>query len=405
MEVVATGGGMPAFFGDERIIQTFVSRGVPIEEAREFSMMGCVVLFLPGKAAEVIPPAGLPPTPGGYTNLPRLLLLALNDGRDPATGLQLGPRTGPPSGLEDMDAVFKALREQLRFALAMTAVPNKARCESHAELAPRPWLSMLVEDCIARGRDLRHGGARYNFSPIVASGLPNLADSLTSVEQFVFREKALSMEQLLEALRANFEGKEPLRQMLRNRAPKYGNDDEAVDAFGERCARMYAEEVARYDVPGFWALPFLQTIAKHVAFGRKMGATPDGRRAGEPIADGGVSPVYGMDRNGPTAVLRTVSRMHRPPITASVFNLKFSPLALHQDGGPDKLLALVRTYFEMGGHHIQFNVVDSATLKAAQRHPELHADLVVRVAGFSAYFTQLERALQDEIIARTEQAM
>jgi len=405
MEVISTGGGMPAIFGDRRIIETFTSRGVPLEEAREFSMMGCVVPFLPGKSAEVIPHADVPPTAGGYTNLPQLLLLALNDGKDIVTGKRLGPATGKPSGLANIEDVFDLLREQMRFSLASATHGTKARCDATADVLPRPWLSMLVKDCIETGLDLRRGGARYNFSPIVASGLPNLADSLAAVQQFVFKEKLLTMEELLELLRTNFEGRESIQQMLHNRSPKYGNDIELVDALAERCTRMYAEEVKLYDSPGFWAWPFLQTIAKHVSFGRRMGATPDGRLAGQPIADGGVSPVYGMDRNGPTAVLRTVSRMHGTPITASLLNMKFSPLALHGDGGIDKLVTLVRTYFEMGGHHIQFNFVDGETLRAAQDRPEQYADLVVRVAGFSAYFTQLERALQDEIIARTEQVV
>ncbi len=368
-------------------------------------MLGCVVPFLPGSAGEVWGHAGVPPVPDSYHNLPGLLLLALNDGIDPITRKRRGSPTGPVESITDMNSLLELFRQQLRFSMKASTHAVWARCQAQAELTPRPWLSMLVNDCVKKGKDLRHDGARYYFKPVMMTGLPNIVDSLAAIDKYVFNEKKLSLDGLLQALHGNFEGREELRQMLLNRAPKYGNDIGEVDELGERCVRILTEETAKYDSTGFWALPFLQTIAKHVVLGRGTGATPDGRLAGEPIADGGASPAYGMDKNGPTAVLRTASRMHNQPIAASILNMKFSPLTLRQDGGYEKLAALVRTYFELGGHHVQFNVVDAETLSAAQQSPELYSDLVVRVAGFSAYFTQLERTLQDEIIARTEHCL
>jgi formate C-acetyltransferase len=274
----------------------------------------------------------------------------------------------------------------------------------HAEILPSPFLSLVVEDCIERGVDVTAGGACYNFSGVQGVQIANVADSLAAVRQAVFEERWLPAAELLAALRENFAGREMLRQSLIHRAPKYGNDDERVDCYAQRWGDRYSELVEQYTTwrGGPYQAGFY-TVSAHVPMGANVGATPDGRRAGEPLADGGLSPTAGRDCKGATAVLRSVGRLNLALASnGTLLNMKFLPSFFAGEGALDKFVLLLRGFCRLKIPHVQFNVVSAETLRHAQAHPEEYQGLVVRVAGYSAYFTELDRGLQDEIIARTE---
>jgi pyruvate-formate lyase len=272
----------------------------------------------------------------------------------------------------------------------------------YAEYMPAPFLSLMISDCIARGKDYHDGGARYNTTYVQGVGLGTMADSLSAIKYHVFDRKDLPMEALLAALQDNFEGRERLRQMLLNRTPRYGNDDDYADDLMVAAFDAYFRAVdGRWNTRGGnYHINLLPTTC-HIYFGSVTGATPDGRQAGKPLSEG-ISPVQGADRLGPTAVLRSVAKMDHVRTGGTLLNQKFTPRLLEDDEGLDNLVHLVRTFFRLDGHHIQFNVVDAATLQAAKENPEQYRDLIVRVAGYSDYFCDLGETLQDEIIARTE---
>ena len=272
----------------------------------------------------------------------------------------------------------------------------------YAAYMPAPFLSLLIDDCIATGKDYHDGGARYNTTYIQGVGLGTVADAMTAIKYQVFDEKTLAMEELLAVLADDFEGHERTRQMLLNRTPKYGNDQDYADQVMQAVFETYYQAIdGRPNTKGgTYHINLLPTTC-HVYFGSMVGATPDGRWAGRPLSEG-ISPVQGADRQGPTAVIRSAARMDHARTGGTLLNQKFTPQLLADDTGLDKLAQLVRTYFRLDGHHIQFNVVDAETLRAAQSKPEEHRDLIVRVAGYSDYFCDLGLALQEEIIARTE---
>jgi len=272
----------------------------------------------------------------------------------------------------------------------------------YARHMPAPFLSLLIDDCILTGRDYHSGGPRYNSSYIQGVGLGTLTDAMTVIQFHVFDKKTLSMDALLAALKADFAEHENVRQLLLNKTPRYGNDDDTPDRLMVRLFESYFAAIdGRPNTrSGHYRINLLPTTC-HIYFGSVIAATPDGRHAWQPLSEG-VSPVQGADRHGPTAVLRSVAKMDHARTGGTLLNQKFSPQALRDEAGLDKLVQLIRTYFRLDGHHIQFNVVDAASLRAAQEHPEQHRDLIVRVAGYSDYFCDLSRALQDEIIARTE---
>jgi formate C-acetyltransferase len=266
---------------------------------------------------------------------------------------------------------------------------------------PAPFLSLLVDDCIAKGKDYNGGGPRYNTTYIMGVAPATCADSLAALKYHVFDHKTLTWEEFLGALTSNFEGHEKWRLMLRNKTPKFGNDDDYPDAILVEVFNALFDEVdgRRNTKGGNYRVNYLSTTC-HIYFGSMTGATPDGRRAGEPLSDG-ISPVQGADRHGPTAVVKSASKMDHARTGGTLLNQKFTPQVLQGEGGLDKVAQLIRSYFRLGGHHIQFNVITTATLRAAQADPEKYRDLIVRVAGYSDYFCDLSRALQDEIIART----
>jgi len=274
----------------------------------------------------------------------------------------------------------------------------------HAEVLPTPFLSLVVDDCIARGLDVTAGGAYYNFTGVQGVQVANVADSLAAIKQAVFDERWITAAELLDALRDNYAGDEVLRQRLLNRAPKYGNDDERVDRFARVWADRYSELVARqHNIRGGIYQPGFYTVSSHVPMGAHVGATPDGRRAGEPLADGGLSPAAGHDHAGPTAVLRSVSKLSlRLASNGTLLNMKFLPAFFEGQRALDQFVTLLQGFCELEIPHVQFNVVSAQMLRDAQAYPERYRHLVVRVAGYSAYFTELDSALQEEIIRRTE---
>jgi formate C-acetyltransferase len=316
--------------------------------------------------------------------------------------MQLGPRTGDPGGFGSFEEVFGAFRTQLEHFVVVKVRGNGAVERLYAAEMPCPFLSVLIDDCVAKGRDYNDGGARYDTSYIQGVGLGTLTDCLSAVRHHVFERKTLAMGELLDALAADFGEHEPLRQMLVNRTPRYGNDDDAADELIQRAFHAFYQAVdGRPNTRGgTYRINMLPTTC-HVYFGSVTGATPDGRRAWQPLSEG-ISPVQGADRRGPTAVIRSAGKLDHVRTGGTLLNMKFSPQVLKGERGLENLGHLIRAYFKMDGHHVQFNVVTAETLEAAQREPEKHRDLIVRVAGYSDYFCDLSKTLQDEIISRTE---
>jgi len=370
-----------------------VRQGKSVADARSGGTSGCVEAGAFGKEAYILT---------GYFNLPKLLELTLNNGLDPRTGRQLGLQTGDPLRFGSFDELYAAFQKQLRYFIDIKVRGSNLVEQLYARHMPAPFLSLLIDDCIATGRDYHVGGARYNSSYIQGVGIGTLTDILSAIQYHVYDKKTLTMPAMLAALQVDFAGLEKVRQLLLNRTPRYGNDDDRADRLMVRVFESYFSAIdGRPNTRGgHYRINLLPTTC-HIYFGSVTGATPDGRRAWQPLSEG-VSPVQGADRHGPTAVLRSVAKMDHARTGGTLLNQKFSPPALQDEASLDKLVQLIRTYFRLDGHHIQFNVVDASTLRAAQLHPEQHRDLIVRVAGYSDYFCDLSRALQDEIIARTE---
>ena len=337
-------------------------------------------------------------------NMTRVLELTLFGGRNPSGGQQIGLATPPLSALASFAELEQAYERQLAHFIDLMVQGCNIVDRVHAEVLPSPLLSLVVGDCIARGLDVTAGGARYNFSGVQGVQIANVADTLAAVKQAVFDERWLTASQLLDILRADYVGQEALRQRLINRVPKYGNDDDRVDYFAQRWADRYSELVAGYrNIRGGIYQPGFYTVSSHVPMGGNVGATPDGRRAGEPLADGGLSPSAGRDQKGPTAVLRSVARPNlKLASNGTLLNMKFLPAFFEGARGLEKFVLLLRGFCQLGIPHVQFNVVSAAMLREAQANPEQYRHLVVRVAGYSAYFVELDKGLQDEIISRTE---
>ena len=395
LRIVRTGFGQPSLFNSEAIVKELVRAGKSLEDARDGGSSGCVETGAFGKEAYLLT---------GYFNLPKVFEITLHDGVDPRTGTWIGLATGDPAGFGTFDELFEAYRKQIRHFVDIKIRGNNVIEKMYMEDLPAPFLSLLISDCIEKGRDYHGGGARYNTNYIQGVGIGTITDTLSSIKTNVFEKKKVSMKRLLAALEADFKGREDLRQIFLNRTPKYGNDDDRADSLMQRVFEAYYEAVeGRPTVRGGrYHIDMLPTTC-HIYFGKVTGATADGRRAGEPVSEG-VSPVQGADRKGPTAVVRSVGKMDHIRTGGTLLNQKFTPQLLADDEGLAALGHLVRGYFGMNGHHIQFNVVTAETLRDAQRYPEKYRDLIVRVAGFSDYFVDCGRELQDEIIKRTEHA-
>lgn len=407
VEVVRCGFGMPAFNDDEVIIPSFIAKGVKPEDAYNYSAIGCVETAVPGKW-------GYRCTGMSFLNFPKALLIAMNDGVDPASGTRLCEGTGHFRDMESFDEVKacwdKVIREMCRQCTIIDATCDMVLEENTADIL----CSALTDDCIERGLNMKEGGAVYDFISDLQVGIANLADSLAAVKKVVFEDGAVTPARLWEALEQNFEGPENERiRALLQAAPKYGNDDDYVDNLVVDAYNVYIDEMKKYHNTRYGRGPIggiyyagTSSISANVPQGAGTLATPDGRRAGEPLAEG-CSPSHAADRNGPTAVFKSVSKLPTEEITGGVLlNQKVTPQMLQKEENREKLVLLLRTFFNrLHGYHVQFNVVSRDTLLDAQAHPENHRDLIVRVAGYSAFFNVLSRRTQDDIIERTEQAL
>ena len=394
-EVIRCGTGKPAIYSDNIIIPAFLSMGVTMDDARDYGIVGCVEPSIPGK------------TYGGHgaskLNLSKLVEITLYNGIDPRTKTKLGIETGAAEKFADFDAFFTAYKKQVSYFVRLMVLLEHAINTVHKQVAPVPFLSLGVHNCIETGKDIMDGGAIYNFVGPEGIGHATAADSVAVIKKLVFEDKTLSISALKDALEKNYEGLEPLRQMVINTVPKFGNDDDYVDTIAKEIATGYCREVQQYKtVRGGKFVPGMYPATAHVPMGMVVGATPDGRLAGTPLNDG-VSPSQGRDILGPTAALKSVAKLdHVLAGNGTLFNMKFNPEVLAQKDSMDKFIHLLKTYFIMGGMHIQCNAISREILEDAQKKPEDYADLVVRVAGYSAFFTGLQKSLQNEIIARTE---
>ncbi len=392
-EIIRKGWGQPSVFNADAVVQELLLQGKSVEDARCGGTSGCVETGAFGKESYILT---------GYFNIPKVLEITLHNGIDPRTGKRIGLETGDPAAFASYDDLFAAFVKQMRHFLDIKVRGNNVIEKLYAEHMPCPFLSVTVSDCIRNGRDYNAGGARYHSRYIQGVGIGSITDALSAVRKHVFDEKTVTMERLVEALDSNFERDETLRQILINRAPKYGNDDDYADGIMQDVFNAFHAAVNGRKSPtgGTYRIDMLPTTC-HVYFGSVMGASPDGRLASQPLSEG-ISPVQGRDRLGPTAVLLSASKMDHTKTGGTLLNQKFTPKVLEGEEGIAALADLIRAYFKLGGHHIQFNVVSASTLKDAQAHPENYRDLIVRVAGYSDYFCDLSKALQDEIIARTE---
>ena len=392
-KIIRTGFGQPSVFNADLVVQEMVRVGKSVVDARDGGTSGCVETGAFGKEAYILT---------GYFNIPKILELTLNDGIDPRTGRQLGPRTGKPKTFTLFEDLFTAFEKQMLHFIDIKVRGNNVIERLYAAYMPAPFLSLLVDDCIARGKDYHNGGPRYDSSYIQGVGMGTITDCLSAIKYHVFEQKTLTMEKMLTALVADFVGFDRERLTLVNKTPRYGNDDPAADDLLVRVFEVYFNAIdgRKNTRGGEYHINLLPTTC-HIYFGSVTGATPDGRKARTPLSEG-ISPVQGADRHGPTAVLKSAARMDHIRTGGTLLNQKFTPALLADEAGLDALVGLIRSYFLLDGHHIQFNVVDAKTLREAQKNPEQYRDLIVRVAGYSDYFCDLSEVLQNEIIARTE---
>ena len=392
-KVIRQGHGYPSIFNPDVYTVELLRQGKSLRDAREGGCSGCIEVGAFGKEAYILT---------GYLNVPKILEITLNNGMDPVTGKQAGKTTGDPRKFKSYDDLYAAFVEQLNFI-----VDTKIRVSNYidrmfAKYAPAPFLSVVIEDCISKGKDYYDSGPRYNTNYIQCTGLGTVTDSLATLKKHVFEEQTFSIERLLDAVAKNFAGEEFLRQTIINKTPFFGNDDDYADSIA---LQVYADLLAAIEgkpnVKGeSFHLNMLSTTC-HIYFGKVMGATPNGRFAGKSISDG-TSPSHGADTHGPSAVIRSLTKLDHTMSGGTLLNQRFLPSLLKREEDIVKLGQLVRSYFSLGGHHIQFNVVDTATLYAAQEHPEEYKDLLVRMAGYSDYFNDMNEDLQQEIIERTE---
>lgn len=394
-KVVKAGLGIPAFVNDNVIIPKMILRGASLEEARTY-VTNCIEPDIPGMTDSR--------SHSGYINLGKCMELVLHNGMDPFTGKQIGPQSGTVSDLKTFDDLYQALMMQIRHAADLIEAAYNM-CETvHARLVPEVFLSLFIHDCIQKGKPRQSGGARYNHSTIFGTGAATLVDSLLALEHLVFNEKSITLQQFISILDNDFQGEERFRQLLLNRCPKYGNDIEEADLLAHKLVSDFCDEIQkRKGMRNGTYIAEIHSVAMHTIFGKLCGATPNGRKSRQVVSDG-ISPSQGADRKGPTATIKSVARLdHLKVLNGTLFNQKLSPQCLKTDADFEKMASLIKTYFAGGGHHIQFNIVDAKTLKEAQNNPDVHKSLIVRVAGYSAFFNELTKEVQDEIIQRTEQ--
>lgn len=392
-KVIRQGHGYPSVFSPETYIMEMVSMGKSLTDAREGGCSGCIEVGAFGKEAYVLT---------GYLNVPKILEVTLNNGINPVTGKVAGMESGDPRKFKTYDDLYEAFLRQLNFIIDQKIRVSNYIDTMFAKYAPAPFLSVVIEDCISTGKDYYNGGPRYNTNYIQCTGLGTVTDSLATLKHHVFEKKTFDMDRILTAVANNFEGDEIMRQTIVNRTPFFGNDDDYAD---DIALKVYDDLIDAIDGKpnvkgGEYHLNMLSTTC-HVYFGKVMGATPNGRLAEKSISDG-TSPSHGCDINGPSAVIRSLTKLDHTKSGGTLLNQRFLPSLLKRDEDIKKLGKLIRSYFTLGGHHIQFNIVDTATLHAAQENPEDYKDLLVRMAGYSDYFNDMNADLQQEVIDRTE---
>ena len=393
-EISRKGWGQPAFYNTEAIVQELMNAGKTLDDARRGGTSGCVETGAFGNEAYILQ---------GYFNIPKIFELTLFNGVDKMTGKQLGLQTGDARNFKTYEELWDAFAAQMKYFMDIKVTGSNIIEELYARYMPAPFLSIITNDCISRGKDYNAGGARYNTSYLQGVGIGTITDCLSAVKYNIFDNQKFTMDELLKALENNFEGYEEIHNLVQNRTPKYGNDDEYADEIMKSVFLFYQQSMTgRPNMRGgMYRINMLPTTC-HVYFGDVMIASPNGRLAHKPVSEG-ISPEKGADINGPTAVIKSCSKMDHLKTGGTLLNQKFTPSVVAGEAGLDNMANLIRSYFNMDGHHIQFNVIDRQTLIDAQNNPEEYRDLIVRVAGYSDYFRNLSKALQDEIIERTEQ--
>ncbi|MBN1198189.1 MAG: glycyl radical protein [Bacteroidales bacterium] len=391
--ITKTGFGQPSYFNSDAIIQELTRQGKTETDARNGGASGCVEAGAFGTEAYIL---------SGYFNLTKILELTLHNGFDPRIKKQIGPRTGDPATFTSLNTLMEAYQVQLNHFIEIKIKGNNIIHRIFADEMPAPFLSLIIDDCIQNGKDYNAGGARYNTTYIQGVGLGSLTDSLTALKYHVFDNQTISMSGFLHALKNDFRDYDEFRLELIYNTPKYGNDDDYADDQARKVFELFFEAVDSRptSIGGVHRINLLPTTS-HVYFGSVIGALPDGRKAKQPLSEG-ISPFQGADIKGPTAVLKSAAKIDHLRTGGTLLNQKFSPDFFESEEAIKKLTALIRGYFRMNGHHIQFNVVSASTLRDAQKHPEKYRDLIVRVAGYSDYFNDLGEDLQNEIIRRTE---
>lgn len=395
-EVLRLGTGMPAMFNSDSLVLGMVNRGKTLGDARDSSLNGCVATYCDGldRMAST-----------GYFNIAKALELALNDGADRLTGEQLGPRTGDPRAFASFDQVVEAFRTQVEHGVAGKVRYDDIVRTMYARHCPVPFTSAVIDDCIRDGVDWHAGGSRYKIATMSGVAVGTVADALAGIRKQVFEDRTATMAELIDALDRDWDGHELLRSRLVNKTPHFGNDEEAADALAVLAQDIFCSAVERHrDCQGARYWVDLLPTTSHIALGELTGATPDGRRAKAWLSEG-VSPVQGHDRKGPTAATRSVAKLDHARTNGTLLNVRLNPSAVKEDRDLHKLAALIRAYFAQGGFHMQFNIVDRKVLQDAMARPEEHRNLLIRVAGYSDYFTLLSPEIQQEILSRTEHGL
>ena len=392
--IMRRGSGYPSAFNSDAVVMEQLGMGKTVEDARGGGTSGCIETGCFGKEAYIL---------HGYLNVPKILELTLNNGVDPLSGKKIGLPTGDPAAFNDFEELYGAFEKQLNHVVETKIKTDNYIQRMFARYSPAPYLSVLIHDCIEKGRDYYDGGPRYNTDYIQCCGIGTVTDSLSVLKKHVFEDSTIPMDSLLNALKENWEGHEEIREFVWNRTPFFGNDDDYADSIMKKVYDSLLDAIDGKGSPKgpTYRMNMLSTTC-HIYFGKMLGATPNGRFAHTPQSDG-TSPSHGADRNGPTAVIKSLSKMNQIRSGGTLLNQKFLPSVLEGEEGLEKMSALIKTYFNLGGHHIQFNVVDTETLRMAQNNPDEYRSLLVRVAGYSDYFVDLDEHHQEEIIARTAQ--
>ena len=395
-EVIREGLGMPAMYNDNIAIPSLVMRGIDLKDARrDYGVIGCVEMGIQGKLCAF--------TNSGYFNLTKCFEITMNNGTDPITGKKLSSETGKLSDFTSYDQFEKAYYKQMEELLKHQAAVSNVVDEMHARIAPLSFVSAITEGCIEKGIEVQSGGAKYNYDGIQGVGFADVVDSLAVIKTLVFEEKRFTLEQLNEAINANFFGHQDMLVQIKKDVPKYGNNDPLPDDIARRLAAEFCRIVCEFTGPrGSFFIPGMYSNSANVPLGAVCGATPNGRLAFAPVAEA-CSPSHGHEKNGPTQAALSVAHLDHLLFTnGSQYNQKYHPTALAGEKGLRSLKDLILAFFSAGGYHIQFNVVDADTMRAAQKEPEKYRDLVVRVAGYTAFFTDLDEEIQNDIIDRTE---